>query len=159
MNTSDYFEALLPPYKKIDLVKKIAEKTRQGKIVWQKTVNGVAAYVPGALRMNFVEAPWPSLLSGTNRRWVIFAVRDEAGNELLKVENQSSAPTGLLSGLLGSSATPPPPPPEPSVGTMLSNLALLSDPLTNVVAELYNIVENQQGKTELDKAIDFLDKL
>ena len=74
-------------------MKKIADKTREGKIVWQKTANGAVAHVPGALRMNFVEAPSSGLFMN---RWVIFAVRDEVGSELLKVENQSSIIPGSI---------------------------------------------------------------
>jgi hypothetical protein len=136
-------------FQKIALVKKITEKTQQAKIVWQKTENGAAAYVPGALRMSFVEAPW-ALFGG--KRWVIFAVRDEVGNELLKVENQSSA-------LPESLGTPIAPPPEHPNTLLNYSLLTLSDPLVSAVTELHNVVQSQSGKAGVDKAIEFLNNM
>jgi hypothetical protein len=138
--------AIFLPFKKIELVKKITKRTQEGKITWQKTETGASAYVPGALRMNFVEAPYVGLLSGL-KRWVIFAVRDETGNELLKVENQSNEPA------LRSILSPEPP------TSLLAVLAAQVDPLVSAVEELHRIVQSQQGKEGVDRAIDILDKM
>jgi hypothetical protein len=151
MSLSAFVSALLPD-RKVELVRKITQKTREGKILCQRTNNGAAALVPGALRMNFVDAPWAGLLFTT--RWVIFAVRDELGNELLKVENQSGA--------LPSSEPPVPSnplllPPPPQPATSLSSI--LGDPLLNAVTELHNLVRAQEGKGAVDRAIDLLDKI
>jgi hypothetical protein len=142
--------AIFMPFKKIELVKKITKRTQEGKITWQKTETGASAYVPGALRMNFVEAPFAGILSGV-KRWVIFAVRDETGNELLKVENQYSEP------ILRSILTPPPAS-EPNT-SFLAVLAAQADPLVSAVEELHRAVWSQQGKEGVDRAIDFLDKM
>jgi hypothetical protein len=149
MSVSDFLLGL-QPNKKILLVSKITEKTREGKINWQKAPNGFAAYVPGILKVSFVDAPMRNFLMNLTR-WVIFAVRDEVGTELLKVENQTSAvpvpsspdPSGLT-----------PLPPRPSLLTVLAG-----DPLTNAVSELYFLVANQVGTGGVDKAIDQLEKL
>ena len=146
--SNPFVDVLYGPYKKIELVKKIASRTREGKIFWQKTENGVAAYVPGAMRMNFVEAPW-SLFA---RRWVIFAIRDEAGNELLKVENQSSA-------AVPDSIGTPIAPPSQVTNPLLNSLLLMADPLSTAVTDLFSAVQSQEGKPGVDKAIDFLNNL
>lgn len=161
MSLSDFASAFLPD-KKVALVRKIIQKTREGKIVWQKTGNGAAAYVPGALRMNFVETPWASLFT---TRWVIFAVRDEVGSELLKVENQSSAVPGLDVQTFPS--TPPPPPtlalpstlPPPPTLALPVPWLLATDPLVSAVTELHNLVRSEEGKGGVDRAIDLLDKI
>jgi hypothetical protein len=145
MSFSDLLSAL-QPNKKILLVQKITEKTHEGKINWQKTTNGFAAYVPGILKMSFVDAPAISFLTNTTR-WVIFVVRDEVGTELLKVENQTSA-------ILTSSGPPTPPAPRTSLLTMLAG-----DPLTNAVTELYSLVTRLVGTGGVDRAIDQLEKL
>ena len=142
MSISDFASAFLPD-KRVLLVKKITEKTRERKIAWQKTPNGAAAYVPGALRMNFVEAPWASLW--TTPRWVIFVVRDELGSELLKVENQSITVPGSES-------------PPPLISTV-PWILFAGDPLVNAVTELHNLVRSQEGKGGVEQAIDLLDKM
>jgi hypothetical protein len=141
MSTGNLAPFLPLPDKRIALVRKIAAKTQEGKIVWMKTSNGATAYVPGALRMNFVEAPWSGFLMS---RWVIFAVRDEAGNELLKVENQSSAVPGTE--------------PLPNINAIFQML-YAKDPLVDAVTDLHNIVRTQEGKEAVDKALDILDTL
>jgi hypothetical protein len=153
MSIPEFLNAL-QPNKKILLVKKITEKTREGKINWQKTPNGFAAYVPGILKIIFVDAPAITIFTNVTR-WVIFVVRDEVGTELLKVENQTSAiPRSTSSEGLGEGLGLIPPIHQPSLLTMLAG-----DPLTNAVTELYNIVVTQVGTGGVDKAIDQLEKL
>jgi hypothetical protein len=126
---------------KLKLVKKITEKTAAKKIVWQKTANGAMANLPGKLSMNFVEATSGSALFGP--RWVIFIVRDEAGKEILKVENNQ------YTAVPGAGEQP------------LSNLLVLigGDPVLGAVNELYNLVQIDKVKGGIDRAIELLDSI
>jgi hypothetical protein len=139
MSAENILGTVLFPDKKVELVKKIAEKTKQGKIIWQRTGQGAAADLQGKLKMNFVESPSHSLWA-TQPRWVIFAVRDVAGNEILKVENRTSAVPGTQ---------------QPSP---IELMLILGDPLVNVVTELHNLV-GTKAKGDVEKAIDVLDTL
>jgi hypothetical protein len=144
MSTPDYMLGMFDSDKKVRLVKMITEKTNEGKIAWQKGPSGPAAYVPGRLKMSFVEQPWPNLLSST--RWVLFVIRDDGGSEILKAENKSP---GL--------PAPPPLQPETLGNVWLSLLA--SDPLTDAVTELHNQVLKQTAKGGIDRAIDLLNDI
>ncbi len=136
MSIADSWINIFGPDNKVKLVKKITEKTVAKKILWHKTTNGIAANIPGKLSMNFVESTGSALFGP---RWVIFIVRDEAGKEILKVENQS----------------------VPGVGEQPSNLLLLvgGDPVVNAVNELYNLVQIDKVKGRIDRAIELLDNI
>jgi hypothetical protein len=84
------------PYgqKEIELVRKIAEKTKLGKIAWNRTRNGMRAPVRG-MEVVFVRAaPFPP-----NRGWALFLVKGKDGNEILKI----SASDYIFGALMGKS--------------------------------------------------------
>ena len=128
----------------VALVNKIAARTREGKIAWLKTANGLGAYISGKLRMNFVEAPLAALFAS---RWVLFVVRDEAGTEVLKVENNATAMPVPNSSL------------EPEKYVYLSALLSAGDPLVSAVTELHNLILSQIPKAAVERAIDLLDTI
>jgi|SRR6185437_6596075 len=119
--------------KSISLVKKIAEKTKAGRITWKKSSTGFIASVRGGLELGFVPA---GLLGFGGSVWGIFTVRDRDGNEILRVENPSSSVTPLAFSSLGVLPTP--------------------DPLVSAVSELYNQVGGAAA-TDIDRAITLVD--
>jgi hypothetical protein len=121
----------------VALVNKITEKTKQRKIPWNRSLNGLSASVPGGLKLNIVERSPLSIVGPAPARWVLFTVRDEKGNEILKVENSSQVSIGLPS----------------SVEAVLGG-----DSVTRAVDELYRAVRGA-AKGEIEKAIDLLDKI
>jgi hypothetical protein len=140
MSMGDVWLGTLGQDSKLKLVKKITEKTAAKKIVGQNTTNGAMANLPGKLSMNFVETTTSSALFGP--RWVIFIVRDEAGKEILKVENNQFSVV-------------------PGGGEQPSNLLLLlgGDPVLSAVNELYNLVQIDKVKGGIDRAIELLDSI
>jgi hypothetical protein len=134
MNAPDISRFMMPS-RKVELVKKIIDKTRQRKIIWQRDPNGIGAFLPGKLKINFVEAPRIPLM---NPRWVVFVVRDNAGAEVLKVDNPSTAV------------------PNPN---LLQTLLMAQEPLVSAVQELYDFIGGQTEKGSVEKAIDLLDTL
>jgi hypothetical protein len=146
-STSEILSYFLAPDRKIALVKKITEKTREGKIAWQKATNGFAAYIPGKLKLVFIEAPF-SILS--TPRWVVFVVRDDADNEILKVDNSTTA----LPAPKSTEAR------EDKTNALLAGLiALGGDPVVNAVTDLHNLILSQQTKGGIERAIDLLDTI
>jgi hypothetical protein len=92
---SEYLTLLgLPPDdpKQVELVKKLSEKTREGKIVWDKTKTGISASVSGKMIVSFVLSP--SLVGST---WAVFTIRGEKGNEILKLDSVTN-PLAVLAG-------------------------------------------------------------
>jgi len=72
--------------KYLDLVEKITEKTRANKIQWKMTETGVSATVSGKIELGFVRSRgWLASRTG----WALFTIRDENGNEILRVESVS----------------------------------------------------------------------
>lgn len=116
--------------RQVELVKKVTEKTQQGKIVWNKSATGITASVSGKMQLSFVLSPPSFILSVGSLGWSVFAIRGDKGNEILRVENTSD-----VSVLLG--------------GKMPSN------PLTEAVERLYNLVQGV-SKGEIEKAIDLV---
>lgn len=93
---SEYLTLLgLPPDdpKQVELVKKLSEKTREGKIVWDKTKTGISASVSGKMIVSFVLSP--SLVGST---WAVFTIRGEKGNEILKLDSVTN-PLAVLAGI------------------------------------------------------------
>ncbi len=124
----------LPPQysgKQVELVRRIIEKTQQGKILWSRTKTGMSATVKGQMSINFVRSALPFL---TGSQWALFAIRDAQGNEIVKVE-KGGPPAGIIAALAG-----------------------VTDPLLKAVDELYAVV-NAKAKGEIEKAIDLIDNL
>jgi hypothetical protein len=130
------------PDSNVVLVKKITEKTRQGKITWHKGRNGLTAYVPGRLRISFVETPFAALFTP---RWVVFAVRDDAENEVLNVENST----------IGGAAAEP----DSDTAVAVFSLLLVQDPLVNAARELHALIHSRVTKGRVERAIDLLDAI
>lgn len=91
-------EQLIPgPYgtKHQELVQRIAEKTRAGKIIWNRTTGGMQANVSGKMSLVFVNAPpFPP----SSYRWTLFVVKGDQGNEILKVVPGAPSFISILAG-------------------------------------------------------------
>ena len=121
--------------KYIDLINKIAEKTRAKKIRWKRTETGVSATVSDKMELGFVRSPWVGLGGRSLYRlwWALFKVRDENGNEILRVDNVSPLEPG-----------------EPEAAEQKQ--------LRDAVETLYAAIE-QSGRAEVEKAIELIDKI
>jgi hypothetical protein len=122
--------------KEIELVEKIAEKTRMGKIVWQRTASSLVATAPG-MRLSFVRSS-SSYLESTflgGGGWEIFSIRSQQGEEILKVEQPSLPAFGL------PASTPPP-----------------RSKLLEAVDALY-MVAASRGHGDIDKALSVINNL
>lgn len=72
--------------KEVELVEKIAEKTRAGKIVWERTPSSLVGTAPG-MQISFVRSSaWDSLNTIVGSWWEIFSIRSQQGAEIMKVE-------------------------------------------------------------------------
>ena len=125
--------------KEVELVQTIIEKTRAGKITWERTPSSLVANVPG-MQLSFVRASsqYSQLASilGVGSEWDIFSIRSHHGGEIMKVEQP--APSLLL-------GTPPSAPPPRSK-------------LVQAVDELYSVA-NVKGQGDVDKAINVIKNL
>ncbi|SRR6266851_6129972 len=70
--------------KEIELVEKIAEKTRMGKIIWERTASSLVATAPG-MQISFVRSSSPlegmyGLGVGAGG-WEIFSIRSQQGGD------------------------------------------------------------------------------
>lgn len=110
----------------IDLINKITEKTRANKIRWQVTQTGVSATVSGKIQLGFVRSR--GLLGDS---WSLFTIRDENGNEILRVDNILSLAT-----VIGADIPP----------------------LEKAANALYTAIA-QSGRAELEKVIELIDKI
>jgi len=117
--------------KQVQLVQKISEKTRQGKISWNKSKTGVSASVSGKMLVSFVLSPWFLGLGAYG--WAVFTIRSEKGNEILKVDNVVG-----LAGLLAGKAT--------------------NAPLLRAVNELFNLLQ-ESAEEDIDRAIDLVSRI
>jgi hypothetical protein len=122
--------------KEIELVEKIAEKTRMGKLVWERTPSSLVAAAPG-MQMSFVRSsPWGALEAIAGGWWEIFSIRSQQGAEIVKVEQPPSlAYFGL------SESTP-----------------LQRSKLLDSVDALY-LVANSRGQGDIDKALNVINSL
>jgi hypothetical protein len=126
--------------KEIELVEKIAEKTRMGKIVWQRTASSLVATAPG-MQLSFVRSsssPLDSMYGlglGAGGGWEIFSIRSQQGAEIMKVEQPSQPTFGL------PSSTPPP-----------------RGKLLEAVDALYSTA-NSRGQADIDKALNAIKNL
>jgi hypothetical protein len=124
--------------KEIELVEKIAEKTRRGKIVWERTTSSLVATAPG-MQMSFVRSGLESALLSlglAGGSWEIFSIRSQQGAEIMKVEQPSN-----LAYFGVPSSTPPP-----------------RSKLLEAVDELYSTA-NSRGQGDIDKALDVIKNL
>ena len=121
--------------KAIALVRKIIDRSRQGRLNWQRVPSGLRATIAGKLDLFFSTLdvnPIEVLVSSMpTRAWSVFLVRDEAGKEILKVIPQSNPFLSMLSG---------------------------PEPLIREVDTLFNLV-SETATNELDKAINLLDQI
>jgi hypothetical protein len=120
--------------KEIELVEKIAEKTRMGKIVWERTSSSLVATAPG-IQMSFVRSfsVLGDILGGGG--WEIFSIRSLQGTEIMKVEQPSQPTFGL------AASTPPP-----------------RSKLLEAVDALYSVA-NSRGQGDIDKALNVIRNL
>ncbi len=125
--------------KEIELVEKIAEKTRMGRIVWERTPSSLVATAPG-MQMSFVRSSSgieSALFSlGLGGWWEIFSIRSQQGAEIMKVEQPSS---GVL--MRPPTSTPPP-----------------RSKLVEAVDALYAVAAIR-GQADIDKALDVIKNL
>jgi hypothetical protein len=68
--------------RKIEFVRNLLAKTREGKVSWVKKGGAFSATIPDGITMNFVVGVSPFGLATT---WDLFTVRDKTGNELIQV--------------------------------------------------------------------------
>jgi hypothetical protein len=121
--------------KQLELVHKLTEKTKQGKIAWERSTNSLSASVSGTMFLNFVLSPtYPVGI----QCWDLFTVRDSTtGKELLKVQNWEEVP------LLGITAGPEGSPP---------------DQLGAAARELFAAAANS-ARGDIEHAIELVDRL
>jgi hypothetical protein len=68
--------------RKIEFVRSLLTKTREGKVSWVKKGGAFSAAVPDGITINFVLGSSPL---GLPTSWDLFTVRDKTGNELIQV--------------------------------------------------------------------------
>ncbi len=126
--------------KEIELVEKIAEKTRMGKIVWERTPSSLVATAPG-MQISFVRASSAldaalQSLGVSGGGWEIFSIRSQQGTEIMKVEQPSSLP------YFGMTTSTPPP----------------RSKLLEAVDALYSLAASR-GQGDIDKALNVIRNL
>ncbi|MGB8916236.1 MAG: hypothetical protein WCC89_05220 [Candidatus Sulfotelmatobacter sp.] len=126
--------------KQVELVEKIAEKTRMGKIVWERGPSSLVATAPG-MQLSFVRSS-PGIESALlslglgGGSWEMFSIRSQQGAEIMKVEQPSSL---AYFGVPGSA--------PPSRGKLLE-----------AVDALYSTA-NSRGHGDIDKALNVIKNL
>lgn len=130
--------------KEIELVQNITEKTRSGRIVWQRSSpSSLVATVPG-MQISFVRSgsfsPFSTLLGGPG--WEVFSIRNLQGNEIVKLQQPSTIIFSVAPA--SGSAFPPVPPPRTK--------------LQQAVDELYSVADTK-GEGDIDKAIKVVKNL
>ncbi len=113
----------------IQLVQKLTEKTRQGKVPWLRSLNGITADLPDGLSVNFV---LQASIFPAQSTWELFVIRDSKGNEILRVHS-----VGVFQVLVGNSK---------------------ATRLQEAVAELFSSILTLVGD-EVEKAIRIIDKI
>ncbi|HEY6945303.1 MAG TPA: hypothetical protein VI431_09210 [Candidatus Acidoferrum sp.] len=119
--------------RKIELVRGLIEKTKQGKVTWVKQANALTATLPNGYQVNFVVSPLTLPFLQQNSSWQLLTVRDRSGSELLRVSN-----TSTLAILAGGEAS--------------------GVPLTAAANELFKAASDTI-RDDLDRAIDTIKKL
>jgi hypothetical protein len=95
---SNLISALSDDPRKVELIRSLVEKTRQGRIPWIKQANAITATIPNGFQINFVLG-LASILS-PYKTWELLTVRDKSGSELVRVNN--STMISVLAGQAGS---------------------------------------------------------
>jgi hypothetical protein len=125
--------------KQIELIQNVIEKTKLGKITWQKAANSLVANVPG-MQLSFVRSAansWTAILGGGGG-WDIFSIRSQQGAEIIKVEQ-----------LVGNIFFPPTTTPVPTERSKL----------LQTVDTLYAVADAKVESGEIDKAINVIKNL
>jgi hypothetical protein len=126
--------------KELELVETITEKTRTGKIVWERTSSSLVATAPG-MQLSFVRSTSPiesalmSLGLGGGG-WEVFSIRSQQGAEIMKVEQPSISIF-----------------PNPPTSTTPPRSKLLA-----AVDVLYSTA-NSRGQGDIDKALNVIKNL
>jgi hypothetical protein len=115
--------------RQVQLVKKLNEKTRQGKVPWVRSLNAMTANLSDGLSMNFV---LQANVFGRQPAWELFVIRDSKDNEILRVHS-----VGVFQSLVGN-----------------PNATLLQ----SAVDELFSSIMALIGD-EIEKAIRIIDKI
>lgn len=132
-NTFNAISALAPDPKQLELVRRIIDRTREGKISWQKSSTDITANVANELFMTFVH----SWTLPTFTIWKRFTVRDGDGHDFLTIDNTSELE---------------------AVTAALRGEAEKLDPVRKAVNELYFLAE-KKGNGDIDKAISVLERV
>lgn len=128
------------------LIKKLTEKTTQGRILWKISDTGLTASVGSDMELAFVRTPSSGFsvlqrLVGKKSPsgWRLFTIRDASGTELLRVEEEQE---GEL----------------PGRGAMSLQFLIPPDPRIAAVTELFEAALREENR-HLQKAIDLVDKI
>lgn len=99
--------------KQVELVRKIKEKTEQGRIVWERGKTSVFALAKRQMLLHFVVSPMGA-------GWALFTVRDaNTKTDIMKVESAGD------------------------VSSFLAALTGVSTPLVEAVNDLYRVVQGK----------------
>lgn len=114
--------------RRLELVQRIIQRTKEGKIPWRRSPTDFTATVGNKLSLSFVYTygslvPYPT--------WKLFTVRDEQGSELLEIGN--------------------------AFGEVNPLRATWPDSLSEAVNQLFLTVETAV-KGDIDKAIEIVEK-
>jgi hypothetical protein len=113
----------------VALIRKILERTKQGKVRWQRILNAISAATPNGLQFDFVlSTPFGSLGSS----WVMFTVRDQ-GAEIMRVQRNIAA-------------------------LNLPSLIVTTDPVNDAAEELFQAVSGS-AEDNVDRASRKLDNI
>jgi hypothetical protein len=116
--------------RKVELIRSLIDKTRQGRIPWTKRASALTAMVPTGVEVNFVLSPISIFTQYSG--WQLFTVRDRSGSELVRVENVTSVVSILAGATRGA--------------------------LVEAADDLFKLV-NAAAVDKLDRAIDTIKKL
>jgi|SRR5277367_6178913 len=125
MNTDTTLRA-----KDLELVQKIAEKTKEGKLYWDRSATGYSASIRDSMTLIFSRPT-----SAPSDSWYLFTVRTKEG-DVLKIENKGGAN---------------------QVMAILAGVAP-ADPVVQAVDQLFALVR-KVGEGSVERAIRTLDAI
>jgi hypothetical protein len=123
--------------RKIEFVRNLMAKTKEGKVAWLKKGNALTTAIPDGITINFVVG---TSAFGIAAGWELFTVRDKAGNELIQVK----APD-FLSAIAKARS--------------VSEAMRGPSPLLEATNQLFAVVSGGISGDELERAIESLKKL